>query len=245
MDATKHHHQARQREEPKFQAPDTTTLIISLIVIFITIVLLYVYKKKKTSRTDVLLMGLCEGGKTSIFTRLIHNEDRETFTSIKENISDYSSKNGYVKIVDIPGHERLRGKFFDDFKYQARGIVFVLDSVSLQKNIRDVADYLYTILLEPAISGLPFLILCNKQDDAMAKGASVIKTLLEKELNLVRSTRKNQLESVDSTAKSNVFLGKQGKDFEFIHISQYVDVLECSVKNEDIASLTDWLDRIV
>ncbi|XP_055689620.1 signal recognition particle receptor subunit beta [Lutzomyia longipalpis] len=237
-------HAQRPREEPKFQAPDSTTLIISLIAIFITIVLLYVYKKKKTSRTDVLLVGLCEAGKTSIFTRLIYSEDRETFTSIKENIADYSSKNGYVRVVDIPGHERLRGKF-DEYKNQARGVVFVLDSVALQKNIRDVADYLYTILLEPAIASLPFLILCNKQDETTAKGSSVIKTMLEKELNLVRSTRKNQLESVDSSGKSNVFLGKQGKDFEFIHISQYVDVLECSVKNNDIDSLTDWLDRIV
>ncbi|XP_059613281.1 signal recognition particle receptor subunit beta [Phlebotomus argentipes] len=237
-------HTSRPREEPKFHAPDTATLIYTLIAVFITIVLLYVYKKKKTSRTDVLLMGLCEAGKTSVFTRLIYREDRETFTSIKENIADYTSKNGFVRIVDIPGHERLRGKF-DEFKHQARGVVFVVDSVSVQKSIRDVADYLYTVLLEPAIASLPFLILCNKQDETMAKSAGVIKSMLEKELNLVRSTRKNQLESVDSSAKSNVFLGKQGKDFEFIHISQYVDVLECSVKNQDIGSLTDWLDRIV
>lgn len=106
-------------------------------------------------------------------------------------------------------------------------------------------SFMYTILLDPAIASLPFLILCNKQDETMAKAASVIKSLLEKELNVVRSTRKNQLESVDSSSKANSFLGKHGKDFEFIHISQYVDVLECSVKNKDIASLTDWLDRIV
>uniref|UniRef100_A0A6B2EGR0 Signal recognition particle receptor subunit beta n=1 Tax=Phlebotomus kandelakii TaxID=1109342 RepID=A0A6B2EGR0_9DIPT len=236
---------SRPREEPKFQAPDSTTLIISLIAIFVTIVLLYVYKKKKTSRTDVLLVGLCEAGKTSVFTRLVFGENRETFTSIKENVADYSSKNGYVRIVDIPGHERLRGKFFDDFKNQARGVVFLVDAVTVQKTIRDVADYLYTLLLDPAIASLPFLVLCNKQDETMAKSAGAVKSMLEKELNVVRSTRKSQLESVDSSSKSSAFLGKQGKDFEFIHISQYVDVLECSLKNGDIAGLTDWLDRIV
>lgn len=44
--------------------------------------------------------------------------------------------------------------------------------------------YLYTILLDPAIqSNSPaLLILCNKQDQPMAKGSQVIQSLLEKEL---------------------------------------------------------------
>lgn len=45
-----------------------------------------------------------------------------------------------VRVVDIPGHERLRGRFFDDYKDSARGIVFVVDSTTLHKDIRDVAE---------------------------------------------------------------------------------------------------------
>lgn len=43
-------------------------------------------------------------------------------------------------------------------------------------------SYLYTILADSALSGTPILILCNKQDETMAKGSVVIQTLLEKEL---------------------------------------------------------------
>jgi signal recognition particle receptor subunit beta len=44
--------------------------------------------------------------------------------------------------------------------------------------------FLYTLLSDPVVANnsLPFLILCNKQDQTMAKGCSVIKSLLEKEM---------------------------------------------------------------
>lgn len=55
--------------------------------------LLFVYKKKKTSRSDVLLLGLCESGKTKLYTLLMGIGEKETFTSIKENVGSYSAKN--------------------------------------------------------------------------------------------------------------------------------------------------------
>lgn len=44
------------------------------------------------------------------------------------------------------------------------------------------SSFLYTLLADPALSSTPFLILANKQDETMAKGAGVIKSLLEKEM---------------------------------------------------------------
>lgn len=63
--------------------------------------------------------------------------------------------------------------------------------------------------------------------------------------NLVRSTRMRQLESVDDKAKQTVFLGRQGKDFEFAHLSQNVEIAETSAANDDLDNLRDWLDRVV
>jgi len=45
-----------------------------------------------------------------------------------------------LRIIDIPGHERLRAKFFDECKQAAKGIVYVIDSVTVQKDIQDVAE---------------------------------------------------------------------------------------------------------
>lgn len=87
-------------------------------------------------------------------------------------------------MIDLPGHERLREKFFDQYKSIARGIVFVVDSVTLQKDVRDVAEYLYNILSDNIVasSSPSILILCNKQDLSLAKGPNAVKTILEKEL---------------------------------------------------------------
>lgn len=42
--------------------------------------------------------------------------------------------------MDIPGHERVRNKFFDQYKKLARVVVFMVDSSTLQKDVRDVAE---------------------------------------------------------------------------------------------------------
>lgn len=132
-------------------------------------------------------------------------------------------------------------------------------------------SYLYTVLADPSASSVPVLIACNKQDETFAKGNLVIKPLLEKELwvckptffvkspvifsinsiricvlfrNLVRNTRQNQLQSVDSSTSDIIFLGKQGKDFEFTHLSQPISIVECSGKESDIDSLHKWLKSL-
>lgn len=143
-----------------------------------------------------------------------------------------------MKIVDIPGHERLRYKFFDQFKLSAKGLVYVIDSVTFQKDIRDVAEYLYNLLSDSIIQKKPVLILCNKQDQTMAKGSVVIKTLLEKEMNLLRMTKTSQLEATDASA-TNIFLGKQEKDFDFSHLDINIEFAECSAYNKDSETSAD------
>lgn len=191
------------------------------------------------------MTGLCDSGKTFVFSQLLYHKARETFTSISENIGEYQCGKGSVRIVDIPGHERLRAKFFEQYKNTAKGIVFVIDSVTLQKDVRDVADYLYTILCDNLIASIPILILCNKQDEAMAKAPGAIKIILEKELNLIRTTRASQLQSVDNSEKKEIFLGKEGKDFEFSHLTQNVQILESSALKKELNHLSDWIDRVV
>lgn len=44
------------------------------------------------------------------------------------------------------------------------------------------SSFLYTLLADKALSSVPVLVLCNKQDETMSKGKSVIEQLLEKEM---------------------------------------------------------------
>lgn len=52
----------------------------------------------------------------------------------------------------------------------------------------------------------------------------------------------SQLQSVDNSASTNVFLGKQGKDFDFSQVSQNIDVIECSAQKKEYENLCTWLE---
>ncbi|KAG6800343.1 signal recognition particle receptor subunit beta [Apis mellifera caucasica] len=225
-------------------------VIAAVIVIIITIVLFAIWHKRRSIGNSILLTGLSDAGKTLIYAHLLCSKFVKTHTSVKENIGDIIINNRSLKIVDIPGHERLRYKFFDQFKLSAKGLVYVIDSVTFQKDIRDVAEYLYNLLSDSIIQKKPVLILCNKQDQTMAKGSVVIKTLLEKEMNLLRMTKTSQLEATDASA-TNIFLGKQEKDFDFSHLDINIEFAECSAYNKDsetsadMEQLNNWLKKII
>ncbi|XP_049873393.1 signal recognition particle receptor subunit beta [Pectinophora gossypiella] len=235
--------------EPYLNDPVYITLL-SLLVLILTLLFWWFIGRRHVQRRSVLLMGLSDSGKTLLFVRMVFGQYRQSFTSMKENVSDYLSINSKVRIVDLPGEERLRMKYFDSYKDMARGIVYVVDSVTIQKDIRDVAEWLYTILVDKTVQSAcpPILILCNKQDQPLAKGSQVVKNLLEKELNLVRVTKSSQLESVDpSQADQTGYLGKQGKDFEFSQLRNRVDFAEASANTgdddqpTDLQALEEWI----
>nr|CAG4638696.1 EOG090X0C7N [Cyclestheria hislopi] len=223
-------------------------IIIALFVVFITTAIFLIWKSRKILRRGVLVVGLCDSGKTLLFSQLVYKKPRESFTSMQENTGDMAIQNkGSLKIIDIPGHERVRQRYLDTYKASARAVIFVIDSLTFSKDIRDVAEYLYTILTDPVISGNcpPFLIACNKQDYDLVKGQQVMKSQLEKEINVLRTTRLNQLQATSSTGSSTTFLGIEGKDFEFSHLhSIRVDFSEISAREGTLDPLIKWIHSV-
>lgn len=109
---------------------------------------------------------------------------------------------------------------------------------------------LYRLLSDEAMErNIPVLILCNKQDQATAKGANVIKILLQNEINLLRITKSNQLDATDESS-TNAFLGKNEKDFEFHHLNCKVEFAESTLFNKnadnpvDLKQIQAWLQKI-
>ncbi|KAG5319602.1 SRPRB protein, partial [Pseudoatta argentina] len=224
-------------------------LLVAAFVLIILVLFVF-WRKRKSKGNIILLTGLSDSGKTLIYARLLCSQFVKTYISVKENIGDITINYRFLRIVDIPGDERLRGKYFDKYKSSVKGLVYIIDAVTIQKEIRDVAEYLYNLLSDPDIQkNVPVLIMCNKQDQTMAKGCYVIKALLEKEMNLLRMTKTSQLETTDASS-TNVFLGKQGKHFEFSHLDSKIDFVESYASNDDsqmsanIEELKKWLIKI-
>ena len=95
----------------------------------------------------------------------------------------------------------------------------------------------------------PILILCNKQDETFAKGVAVVKLLLEKEINLLRFTRANNLDDNVKTASTPNFLGTSEKEFQFSQVNLNIDFAESSAYNKnadvDLNQLQDWLQKLL
>ncbi|KAK5645382.1 hypothetical protein RI129_006682 [Pyrocoelia pectoralis] len=223
------------------------SLFTILIVFAVSCLFFLFYFRRKSYKRGVLLTGLCDSGKTLAFSQLVHGKYVSTQTSMKANVGDYVVKNGSVRIIDIPGHERLRDRFLDQYKTTARGVIYMLDSATVQKDVRDTAEYLYNILSEcVTLNILSVLIICNKQDLDLSKTSTIIKTMLEKELNAVRLTKASQLESVDPKGQKTKFLGSKGGDFQFSQLPCDVQFVEASISPDrtNTEAIEMWLANI-
>ncbi|KAB0795475.1 hypothetical protein PPYR_12314 [Photinus pyralis] len=223
------------------------SMLTILIVFAITCLLFVFYFRRRSYKRGVLLTGLCDSGKTLTFSQLVHGKYVNTQTSMKENVGEYIVKSGSVRVIDIPGHERLRDRFFDQYKSAALGVIYMLDSATVQKDIRDTAEYLYNILSECITSSISsVLIICNKQDLDLSKTSTIIKSMLEKELNAVRLTKGSQLESVDPKGQKTKYLGKKGTDFGFSQLPCNVQFVEASISSDskNIEDIEMWLAKL-
>jgi len=229
--------------------------VIALILGLVTLLFYYLHKSK-TSGTGVLLLGISGSGKTHLFSKLVCKESKNTLISLKENEADYSvvgtdgKVSKRVDLVDVPGSSSIRDHIFNQFKSKAKGIVFVVDSAVVQKNLKDVASFLYQVLTDKVINevGPKVLVACSKQDLLTSKSKRVIEGLLTDELNTVRKTQVATLDSLSGDeASKRVFLGKKNKDFEFSDLKKLnVKFCECSVEeNEDgLDVVKQWIDAL-
>ena len=76
-----------------------------------------------------------------------------------------------IQLVDIPGADRLRFNAIQKFKSSVCGIILVINSEKVQKEIRDVAELLFSLLTDEKINSLKpkILIAANQQDCPIAK----------------------------------------------------------------------------
>ncbi|XP_003739457.1 signal recognition particle receptor subunit beta [Galendromus occidentalis] len=223
---------------------EATVLSVVLALLIVVITVVFVLRRSRGGRSNVLICGISNAGKTVLYAHLCSGKTVQTYVSIKENQGQFEhpSSGKVVKLVDIPGNERQRMNVFDNFKSSARALIFVVDSISFMSELKDVAEYAYYVLSDPDTSRLPVLIACNKQDDSMAKSITVIKSNLEKELNLLRKTQSSKLVTTEGAQLGRV-LGSARKDFEFADLSQTVDFVEFS-STADRTPVLDWLSKL-
>jgi len=199
----------------------------------------------------VLLTGACGGGKTAMFQTLRSGEvflDR-TVTSMDVNEarievrSEKLGKSKRARLVDLPGHPRLRAKL-DRYANGAKAIVFVVDAVDFTSQRRAVAEHLFEILSHPAVQKrrCPIMIACNKSEKITAHPADFVRKRLEKEIEALRTTRGTLEDTVGESGAGAV--GLDGAEFAFEHQrSNKVDAAGCAVAGNDLESVREFIVR--
>jgi len=227
---------------------------IAVFLVLVTCLLVRIFLGGGSSaKTDAaLLLGLPDSGKTSLFTQLKYGQLGKTVTSMRENetILDATESVGSVRLVDIPGHPRLR-KLIRAFAGRARNVTFVIDSKSFSATSKENADLLLNILDESEFRKRKMLIACNKSDfDLMASSEAFIKKRLEKEIDMLLSTRGKDVISTDGEERHSLVESSvpEGEKFTFEALAQsaggwQVHFEKCSAKKggQDLVAVREFV----
>jgi len=221
--------------------------IIALVVFLLLVASFCAYFYAKPAKgSDIVFVGLQNGGKTTMVSKLLKSEmNFLTATSIGPNVASYKLEDSKtIQLIDIPGADRLRFNAIQKFKSNVCGIILVVNSEKIQKELRDVAELLFSLLTDEKIHRLNprILIAANQQDCAIAKSGVKITELLENELTLVRKTQGAALRDTNDDERVSVFLGKKNSEsFKFTDLSMKVEVHECSGKEGDLDAVRSWI----
>ncbi|WVQ78139.1 hypothetical protein IAT38_000220 [Cryptococcus sp. DSM 104549] len=167
-------------QDPKFLAAAGGLAILLLVVTFLR-------PGKKSARRSgpatVLLVGPSDGGKTSLFTKLVHDVYPQTHTSIVPSATTFSLPSPYddnsakqIRLVDLPGHPRLRDEL-KKYVGEASAVVFVVDIQGIVRNAAGVAEQLPPVLTAlanislrlPSSSPPPRLLLLAHKADLLVR----------------------------------------------------------------------------
>ncbi|KAK9099697.1 hypothetical protein Scep_023127 [Stephania cephalantha] len=238
--------------EQKFRTIPIIQIYVAVGVLVLTLIIfLSIRLFKRTKSNTIILAGLSGSGKTILFYQLRDGSSHQgTVTSMEPNEgtfvlhseSDKPLQKGKIKpvrIVDVPGHARLRPKL-DDYLPQAGGVVFVVDALDFLPNCRAAAEYLYDILTNARVvkKKIPVVILCNKTDKVTAHTKEFIRKQLEKEIDKLRASR-TAISSADIS--SEFTLGVNGEAFTFIQCHNKVSVAESSGLTGDVVQVEQFI----
>lgn len=239
-------------------------VLLTLILGFCLLIFFALFFRKSGKKT-VYLLGVSDSGKSRIFANLASKgrHSPQTVTSQVANIlENFTTKSGKIlRLVDIPGADKVRSSTLNNFlpKFNAAGMIYVIDSSQIVKDCREIAECLYGFLADyPSFFGrkkFPILLACNKQDSPGAKSCKVVKSLLEKEFGLLTKTRAAALDETSSSSSSGTgrkilafsTSSENSDGFQFENLTQNIQFLECTAIGDgenSLENVQEWLDEI-
>jgi len=125
----------------------------------------------------IVMLGLDNGGKTTILYKLKMGEVVSTTPTIGFNVETVTRKNVTFSVWDVGGQDQIRGLWRHYF-LNTQAVIFVVDSNDPTR-LREARDELWKVLESPELSNAVVLVFANKQDYPDALKSDEISNRLE------------------------------------------------------------------
>lgn len=253
-----------------------TLVIASLSLGIVLLAIFFILTRRRTSaRGDaVLLVGPLDAGKTAILSTLAYKQTLPSHTSMQSNSAVVPLAQKTLRIIDIPGHPRIRDQFREHMQ-DARGIVFVVDASTVARAGPAVAEHLHQVL--HAITSLlpsrptPALLIVAHKSDLLKPTAQAtpdqlainrVRTILERELERRRASQaggvgieglgaegaESELGGLEcSGAGEFKFENWEGGDVSFVgtYVAVGATVSAIEEKGHGLSPFNEWLEGLL
>lgn len=128
--------------------------------------------KKNDKEARLLILGLDNSGKTSCLKKLLDEDINQITPTSGFNIKTVMSNGFKLNVWDIGGQRAIR-PYWQNYFESTDGLVYVIDSADRHR-LRETGVELNQLLEEEKLSGIPIMVLANKQDLLSALSAKEI-----------------------------------------------------------------------
>lgn len=118
--------------------------------------------KKNDKEAKILVLGLDNSGKTTIMKRMSNEEIEDIMPTQGFNIKSIVQEDFKLNVWDIGGQKAIRN-YWKNYYDDAGAVIYVIDSSDRQR-MEETFVELSMLMDEEKLSGVPLLILANKQD---------------------------------------------------------------------------------
>ncbi|KAG3085750.1 hypothetical protein PI124_g18392 [Phytophthora idaei] len=132
--------------------------------------------KKDDSEARILVLGLDNGGKTTILKKLSEEDISHIMPTQGFNVKSLQVDGFKLNMWDIGGQKTIR-PYWRNYYEQTDALIYVIDSAD-RRRLEETGMELVTLLEEEKLSNVPILVFANKQDLLNALPSSEISTAL-------------------------------------------------------------------
>jgi len=225
---------------------DLDSFIIPSIVTVLLLLFTYVLLKFVLGRPKgdtIVLMGLEGAGKTVLYAQLVAGKEVQSQTSLQANKAALPGTS--FVLVDVPGNTRVRAEAFTLAAKSVRGVVLVLDSGTFVDNVRECSEVLYEVLLNSDVkaSRCPIVLMCNKQDEELARGCAPIQAAVERELTTINNTSAASLSDDSGTTRT---LAPANTTVSFASLPNPITAIAgtCTGSEVQLTEINQWINAL-